>query len=286
MRLDDLRPSENVEDRRGEDYGGGGGGGFGPRMVFGGGGLGLVVVLVLSLFFGIDPSLLLNGGPAPQPQVRHEIGPRSDDAAYDFARRIIGSAEDVWSPLLRNRGVSFTPATFTAYDYATPTGCGTGQSSAGPFYCPGDAHIYLDLAFFDELSQRFGVPGEFARAYVIAHEYGHHIQNLLGAMDRRGGPSRGADSDSVRTELQADCYAGVWTFHANQQFSILQNGDVEGALRAASSVGDDTLQKENQGYIVPDSFTHGSSAQRVRWFQRGLDGGQMGACDTFSARPL
>jgi predicted metalloprotease len=283
MRLDDLRPSENVEDRRGEDYGGGG---FGPRMVFGGGGLGLVVVLVLSLFFGVDPSLLLNGGPAPQPQVRHETGPRSDDVAYDFARRIIGSAEDVWSPLLRNRGVSFTPATFTAYDYATPTGCGTGQSSAGPFYCPGDAHIYLDLAFFDELSQRFGVPGEFARAYVIAHEYGHHIQNLLGAMDRRGGPSRGADSDSVRTELQADCYAGVWTYHANQQFSILQNGDVEGALRAASSVGDDTLQKENQGYIVPDSFTHGSSAQRVRWFQRGLDSGQMDTCDTFSARAL
>jgi predicted metalloprotease len=284
MRLDDLRPSDNVEDRRGDDSGGGGG--FGPRMVFGGGGLGLVVVLVLSLFFGVDPSQLLNGGPAPEPQVRHETGPRGDDAAYDFARRIIGSAEDVWSPLLRNRGIPFSPATFTAYDYATPTGCGTGQSSAGPFYCPGDAHIYLDLAFFDELGQRFGAPGEFARAYVIAHEYGHHIQNLLGAMDRRGGPSRGADSDSVRTELQADCYAGVWAYHANQQFSILQNGDVEGALRAASSVGDDTLQKENRGYIVPDSFTHGSSAQRVRWFQRGLQGGQMDSCDTFSARGL
>jgi predicted metalloprotease len=289
MRLDDLRPSDNVEDRRGEDYGGG----FGPRMVFGGGGLGLVVVLVLSLFFGVDPSQLLNGGPAPEPQVRHETGPRGDDAAYDFARRIIGSAEDVWSPLLRNRGIAFSPATFTAYDDATPTGCGTGQSSAGPFYCPGDAHIYLDLAFFDELSQRFGAPGEFARAYVIAHEYGHHIQNLLGAMDRGGmssmgprGPSRGADSDSVRTELQADCYAGVWAYHANQQFSILQNGDVEGALRAASSVGDDTLQKEKRGYIVPDSFTHGSSAQRVRWFQRGLEGGQMDSCDTFSARGL
>ena len=201
---------------------------------------------------------------------------------YDFARRIIGSAEDVWSPLLRQHGVNLSPATFTAYDYATPTGCGTGQSSAGPFYCPGDAHIYLDLAFFNELDQRFGAPGQFARAYVIAHEYGHHIQNLLGVMDRRGGPSRGADSDSVRTELQADCYAGVWAYHANQQFAILQNGDVEGALRAASSVGDDTLQKESQGYIVPDSFTHGSSAQRVRWFQRGLDGGQIDACDTFS----
>ena len=286
MRLDDLRPSDNVEDRRGEDYGGGGFGGFGPRMVFGGGGLGLVVVLVLSLFFGVDPSQLLNGDVGSAPQTRQEAGPRSDDADYEFARRIIGSAEDIWSPLLRERGVNFAPATFTAYDNATPTGCGTGQSSAGPFYCPSDAHIYLDLAFFKELSQRFGAPGEFARAYVIAHEYGHHIQNILGAMDRRGGPSRGADSESVRTELQADCYAGVWAYHANQQFAILQNGDVDGALRAATSVGDDALQKENQGYIVPDSFTHGSSAQRVRWFQRGLGSGQVDACDTFSARAL
>lgn len=282
MRLDDLRPSDNVDDRRGQ------GGGFGgPRMVFGGGGLGLVAVVVLSLVFGIDPSQLLNGGgPLPEPQVRQQSGPRGDDAALDFARRIIGSAEDVWSPLLRQRGIGFSPATFTAYDYATPTGCGTGQSSAGPFYCPGDAHIYLDLTFFNELDQRFGAPGQFARAYIIAHEYGHHIQNLLGAMDRRGGPSRGADSESVRTELQADCYAGVWAYRANQQFAILQNGDVDGALRAASSVGDDTLQKEGQGYIVPDSFTHGSSAQRVRWFQRGLDSGQMDACDTYSARAL
>jgi len=286
MRLDDLRPSDNVEDRRGESYGGGGFGGFGPRMVFGGGGLGLVVVLVLSLFFGVDPSQLLNGDVGSAPQTRQEAGPRGDDADYEFARRIIGSAEDVWSPLLRERGVNFAPATFTAYDNATPTGCGTGQSSAGPFYCPSDAHIYLDLAFFKELSQRFGAPGEFARAYVIAHEYGHHIQNILGAMDRRGGPSRGADSESVRTELQADCYAGVWAYHANQQFAILQNGDVDGALRAASSVGDDALQKENQGYIVPDSFTHGSSAQRVRWFERGLEGGRMETCDTFSAPSL
>ncbi|HET7085174.1 MAG TPA: neutral zinc metallopeptidase [Rhizomicrobium sp.] len=292
MRLDDLRPSDNVEDRRGEDYGGGGFGGFGPRMMFGGGGLGLVVILLLSLFFGVDPSQLLNGGPAPEPRPRQQTS-QSGDADFEFARRIIGSAEDVWSPLLRDRGVRFAPATFTAYDEATPTGCGTGQSSAGPFYCPGDAHIYLDLSFFNELSQRFGAPGQFARAYVIAHEYGHHIQDLLGVMNRGGmgsmgprGPSRGADSVSVRTELQADCYAGVWAYHANQQFAILQNGDVEGALRAASAVGDDTLEKESQGYVVPDSFTHGSSAQRVRWFQRGLEGGRMDACDTFSASSL
>jgi predicted metalloprotease len=258
--------------------------------VFRGGGLGLVAVLLISLFFGVDPSQLLNGGPVSEPQARHQTGPRADDADYMFARRIIGSAEDVWSPLLRQQGVSFRPATFTAYDYATPTGCGTGQSSAGPFYCPSDEHIYLDLAFFNELSRRFGAPGEFARAYVIAHEYGHHVQTLTGVMDRGGvnsmgprGPEEGADSRSVRTELQADCYAGVWAYHANQQFSILQSGDVEGAIKAASAVGDDTLQKESQGYIVPDSFTHGTSAQRVRWFERGLKDGRMDACDTFSA---
>jgi predicted metalloprotease len=293
MRLDDLRPSDNVEDRRGEDYGGGFGGFGGPRMVFGGGGLGLVAVLLISLFFGVDPSQLLNGGPVGEPPARHEASPRADDADYMFARRIIGSAEDVWAPLLRQQGISFHPAIFTAYDYATPTGCGTGQSSAGPFYCPSDEHIYLDLAFFNELSRRFGAPGEFARAYVIAHEYGHHIQNLTGVMDRGGmgsmgprGPEEGATSQSVRTELQADCYAGVWAYHANQQFSILQSGDVEGAIKAASAVGDDTLQKESQGYIVPDSFTHGTSAQRVRWFERGLKDGRMDACDTFSASRL
>jgi hypothetical protein len=289
MRLDDLRPTENVDDRRGEDYGGGGGGFGGPRMVFGGGGLGLVAIIVLSLLFGVDPSALLNGGsgggPMPMQQVQ-QTGPRSDDDSYRFARQIVGSAEDVWSPLLRAQGVNFTPATFTAYDNATPTGCGTGQSSAGPFYCPNDDHIYLDLAFFNELSQRFGAPGEFARAYVIAHEYGHHIQNLLGTMDRHGGRSTGASSDSVRVELQADCYAGVWAYHANQQFNILQTGDVEEGLKAASAVGDDTLQKEGQGYAVPDSFTHGSSAQRMRWFQRGLGGGDMAACDTFAAATL
>lgn len=284
MRLDDLRPSDNVEDRRG------GGGGFGPGMMFGGGGLGLVAVLLISLVFGVDPSQLLSGGPAPGPQPRYQEGPRADDPDYNFARRIVGSAEDVWAPILASQGVSFRPATFTAYDYATPTGCGTGQSSAGPFYCPSDQHIYLDLAFFNELSRRFGAPGDFARAYVIAHEYGHHIQNLTGVMDRGGmsfrGPESGADSQSVRTELQADCYAGVWAYHANQQFSILQSGDVEGGLRAASAVGDDTLQKESQGYIVPDSFTHGTSAQRVRWFERGLNSGRMQDCDTFSVSRL
>lgn len=280
MRLDDLRPTENTDDRRGESYGGGGG--FGPRMVMGGGGLGfLAVVLVVSWLTGVDPSQLLNGGgPVDQPQRQEQAGPRADDADYTFARKIVGSAEDVWKPLLQAQGVRFTPATFTAYDNATPTGCGVGQSSAGPFYCPGDSHIYLDLSFFNELSQRFGATGDFARAYVIAHEYGHHIQNLTGNMDRDEAGMQGATGKSVRTELQADCYAGVWAYHANQQFHILESGDVEQGIKAASAVGDDTLQKEQQGYIVPDSFTHGTSAQRVRWFQRGLAQGQMADCDT------
>lgn len=285
MRLDDLRPSENVDDRRGDGYGGGGG--FGPRLAFRGGGLGLVAVLVLSLVFGVDPMQLLNGGGVQAPPQRTERGSGDcTDQSCDFGRRIIGSAEDIWAPLLQAQGVRFVPATFTVYDYVTPTGCGTGQSAAGPFYCPGDDHIYLDLSFFNELGERFGAPGTFARAYVIAHEYGHHIQNLMGTMDRRGGRERGADSDAVRIELQADCYAGVWAFRANRQFNMLESGDVESGLQAASAVGDDTLQKQSQGYAVPDSFTHGSSAQRVRWFQRGMAGGDMAACDTFSAGTL
>jgi predicted metalloprotease len=277
MRLDDMRESDNVDDRRGE----GGGGGFGPRMVMGGGGLGLVAVVVISLLFGVDPSQLLGGGgPAPVQREAQQQGTGCTDVDCAFARRIIGSAEDVWRPLLEQKGVRFTPATLTVYDQVTPTACGTGQSSAGPFYCPGDSNIYLDLSFYNELSQRFGAAGDFARAYVIAHEYGHHIQNLMGTMERGEAGARGATGASVRTELQADCYAGVWTYRANQQSHMLETGDVEEGLKAASAVGDDTLQKESQGYVVPDSFTHGTSAQRMRWFQRGLAQGDMEACDT------
>jgi predicted metalloprotease len=280
MRLDDLRPTDNVDDRRGT------GGGLGPRMVVGGGGLGLVAVAVVAMLFGIDPSQLLGGLDSGQAPVVQSGGPRSDDDAYQFARRIVGSAEDVWTPLLRQDGVTLRPATLTTYDQVTPTGCGTGQAAAGPFYCPADAHIYLDLSFFNELATRFGAPGQFARAYVVAHEYGHHIQNLLGTMDRQQAGVRGENGGSVRMELQADCYAGVWAFHADRQFHILESGDVEQGLQAASSVGDDTLEKQAQGYAVPDSFTHGTSAQRVRWFRRGLESGDRNACDTFAAARL
>jgi predicted metalloprotease len=281
MRIDDLRETSNVDDRRGAF------GGYGPHIM-GGGGLGLVGLVLISMLFGVDPSKLLNSidQGAPVQQTTGQNGPRADDPAFQFARRIVGSAEDVWTPILQAKGVTFQPATLTVYDYETPTGCGEGQSAAGPFYCSADARIYLDLSFFNELSQRFGAPGEFAQAYVIAHEYGHHIQNLTGVFDSHGGGGSGAGSDSVRRELQADCYAGVWANRANTQFRILQEGDVEGGLRAASAVGDDTLEKQTQGYAVPDSFTHGTSAQRVRWFRRGLENGDMDSCDTFSAGTL
>ena len=272
MRLDDLRATRNVEDRRG-------GGGFAV------GGIGLLILVVAGYLFGFDPNQILSQ--LQEPATQQSSGqPRSDDAAYDFSRKIVGSAEDVWTPILKAKGVAFSPATLTVYDVATPTSCGTGVSAAGPFYCPEDSHIYLDLEFFNELGQRFGAPGQFAQAYVVAHEYGHHIQTLLGAMKTGEERSRGAEGGSVRVELQADCYAGVWANRANAQFKILQDGDVEGGLRAAAAVGDDTLEKQTQGAVVPDSFTHGTSAQRVRWFKRGLDSGDMDRCDTFGASSL
>lgn len=284
MRLDDMRESSNVDDRRGR---GGFGGGPGIRMA-GGGGLGLVAVVVIALLLGADPSEVLNGvnSGSPTQNTQGGTGPRSDDAAYSFSRKIVGSAEDIWAPLLKAKGVDFTPATFTVYDNATSTACGEGQSSVGPFYCPGDNRIYIDLSFYNELAQKYGAPGQFAQAYVIAHEYGHHIQNLMGTTSEHASNASGADSDSVRTELQADCYAGVWAKQADQRFHMIESGDVEGGLQAASAVGDDTLQKEGQGYVVPDSFTHGSSEQRMRWFKRGLDSGSMDSCDTFNASSL
>jgi len=300
MDLNNLRETSNYDDRRGQGgFGGFGGpswgGGFGGFPAFGmrGGGLGFVAFIILILLFGSNGSggLLdsVLGGGGQQQIVQQNT--HSSDAQLDFARKIVGSAEDIWTPILQARGVTFSPATITFYTQETPTACGAGQSSAGPFYCPNDSRIYLDLSFFNQLSDQFGAPGQFAQAYVIAHEYGHHIQNLIGTMDReqsalQGSGSRGASGASVRLELQADCYAGVWTYHANERFHILQQGDVEGGLKAAAAVGDDTLQKEGQGYVVPDSFTHGTSAQRMRWFQRGLSRGEMSDCDTFGAATL
>jgi hypothetical protein len=292
MELGNLRETMNVDDLRGQSSGWGGFGGMGPVSYGGGirgGGMGLVGFVILALLYG--SGAITNSGSYDESAPAVQGTSQNSDAEFDFARKIVGSAEDVWAPILKARGVNFTPATITVYDNSTPTGCGEGQSSAGPFYCPNDSHIYLDLSFFQQLANQFGAPGQFAQAYVIAHEYGHHIQNLVGTMDREqsaleGDAAKGPAGASVRLELQADCYAGVWAWHANQQFHILDKGDVEGGLKAASAVGDDTLEKQEQGYVVPDSFTHGTSAQRMKWFRRGLANGNMDDCDTFGASEL
>jgi predicted metalloprotease len=305
MDLNNLRETSNFDDRRGEGGGFGGGpgwgggfGGFPMGIPIRGGGMGFIGFILLALLFGnggggLLSSILGSGSESSSGYSQQAAQPnhQDNDTQLDFSRKIVGSAEDVWAPIMKARGVTFSPAVITFYTTETPTACGDGQASAGPFYCPNDKRIYLDLSFFDQLSSQFGAPGDFARAYVIAHEYGHHIQNLIGTMDReesalQGSGAKGPSGASVRLELQADCYAGVWAFHANQQFQILQSGDVQEGLKAASAVGDDTLEKQSQGYVVPDSFTHGTSAQRMRWFSRGLAHGEINDCDTFGASTL
>ncbi|MGN6517055.1 MAG: KPN_02809 family neutral zinc metallopeptidase [Rhizomicrobium sp.] len=298
MDLNDLRETSNFDDRRGQFGGAGWGGGFGGFPVgipIRGGGLGFIGFIILMLLFNSGGGGLFTGGndiyQSGSPTGVEQSGTHGDEAEFNFARKIVWSAEQVWAPILKDRGVTFSPAVVTFYDNQTPTACGTGQSSAGPFYCPNDDRIYLDLSFFNQLADQFGAPGQFAQAYVIAHEYGHHIQNLVGTMNReegalQGSGARGASGASVRLELQADCFAGVWTYHANRQFHILVKGYVEGGLSAAAAFVDDTLEKQGQGYVVPDSFTHGTSAQRMRWFSRGLARGDMNDCDTFGAATL
>jgi predicted metalloprotease len=304
MDLNNLRETSNFDDRRGEGGGFGGGagwgggfGGFPMGIPIRGGGMGFIGFILLLLLFGNGGGGLLNavlggGGDTGSgySQQTTQADHHDNDTQLDFSRKIVASTEDVWTPIMQARGVTFTPAIITFYTTETPTACGDGQSTAGPFYCPNDKRIYLDLSFFDQLSSQFGAPGDFARAYVIAHEYGHHIQNLIGTMDKeesalQGSDAKGPTGASVRLELQADCYAGVWTYHARDALKINQD-DIEGGLKAASAVGDDTLEKQSQGYVVPDSFTHGTSAQRMRWFSRGLAHGDMNDCDTFGAHTL
>jgi len=284
MKWQGNRESDNIEDRRG-----GGGGGFGGRSI----GIGTVVVaLVASYFFGIDPGtvlgLLSGGGSAP---VTQQAGPPAQDEETRFVRTVLADTEDTWTELFRASGAKYADPHLVLFSGSTPTACGTGDAATGPFYCPGDQKVYLDLDFFRLMRQRFQVSGDFAQAYVIAHEVGHHVQNLMGIMQkmdaarRRATPAQ-ANAMSVRLELQADCFAGVWAYHANQARSILESGDIEQALDAASKIGDDALQKQAQGYVVPDSFTHGTSAQRVRWFRRGIENGQVSACNTFEASQL
>jgi predicted metalloprotease len=291
MKWEGERQSDNVEDRRDEGGGGGGGFGFGGRSV----GLGTVVVaLVAGWFFGINPltvlGLLSGGAPAAPTSVQAPAHrPPANDAAAAFVSTVLADTEDVWGPVLRQGGLEYRRPKLVLFRGATPTACGTGQTAMGPFYCPGDEKVYIDLAFFDTLRARLGAPGDFAQAYVIAHEVGHHVQNLMGitgkvdAMRARGTPAQ-ANATSVRVELQADCLAGVWAFHSQQGKGWLERGDLEEALNAASQIGDDTLQRRTQGTVVPESFTHGTSQQRMSWLRRGMDSGNVADCNTFAAR--
>lgn len=298
MRWDDFRRSENVDDVRGE----GGGGGF--RFPGGGGGIGiggLIVVGLVSWALGVDPRLILagieglqGGGSGyeqqDQPQGQKRELSQDEQRQGEFVRAVLAQNEDVWEDIFREQNAQYRAPRLTLFSGATRSACGRAQSAMGPFYCPEDQRVYLDTQFFDELSQKLRSPGEFARAYVIAHEIGHHVQNLIGVMDKAQGARERARSEeesnaiSVRIELQADCFAGVWANRAEAKFKILERGDVDSALKAASEIGDDKLQRRSGGEVVPDSFTHGSSAQRTQWFRTGLDSGDMKKCNTFGGR--
>ncbi len=295
MRLDDERESSNIEDRRGE-----GGGfslpGFGSGgLQLGGGSMGcgtIVILLIVGVVFGINPLTLLGGGgPGAPTQQIGQPAPAARPASESdrFVAKVLATTEDSWGKQFpAETGQEYRAPKLVLFSGSVRSGCGAAQSASGPFYCPADQKVYLDQSFFDELSQRFGAPGDFAAAYVIAHEVGHHVQNLLGISEKaQQAQSRASETQanaiSVRVELQADCLAGVW---AKDNAALLEPGDVQEALRAATAIGDDTLQKAAQGTIVPESFTHGSSAQRVRWFQQGMQGGTIASCNTFKAGSL
>jgi predicted metalloprotease len=290
MKWEGNRESDNVEDRRGA---GGGGFGLGGRSI----GIGTIVIaLIGSAVFGINPLTMLDmlsgggGGAVATRQAPLESTPATDKQTR-FVKTVLADTEDVWTKLFNEKGGSYAKPTLVLYSGATSTACGTGQSASGPFYCPADQDVYIDLSFYTLMQERFGVSGEFAQAYVIAHEIGHHVQKQLGISDkvhqaRENGSERQANAMSVKLELQADCFAGVWAFHGNQARGILEQGDAEAALKAAAAIGDDALQRQSQGRVVPDSFTHGTSEQRARWFTRGLQSGQVEQCNTFEARQL
>lgn len=286
MRWQKGRSSDNVV----RDAGGGGGRRLGGGLGIGG----IVVVVIVGLLFGKNPGEILQllGGMGGDMPAQQQTAPAGNDEQTEFVRKVLGSTEDVWGQAFQSGGGTYAAPKLVLFSGAVRSACGAASSAMGPFYCPGDRQVYLDLDFFREMQQRFHAAGDFARAYVIAHEVGHHVQNLIGVMGqvqdaaRRGMPMEGATGLSVRQELQADCFAGVWANHAQQQLDWLEPGDVEAALNAANQIGDDALQKQARGYVVPDSFTHGSSAERMRWFRTGLESGDMQRCDTFAAQQL
>jgi hypothetical protein len=286
VRIDDQERSSNIEDRRGMSVGRG----------VAGGGIGIVVIALIAMFLGIDPSAVLQSGISDGPasgsqQPVDARAPSRDDKEADFVAAVLGSTEEVWGEVFARNGRTYRKPTLVLFTGAVQSACGYAQAAVGPFYCPPDQKLYIDLAFFRELQDRFRAPGDFAQAYVIAHEVGHHVQNLLGiaervhAMQQRSGQQQG-NALSVRMELQADCFAGIWAAQANRKRRILEPGDAEEGLGAAAAVGDDNIQKATRGYVSPESFTHGSAAQRVRWFRRGLDTGDLKACDAFAAAQL
>lgn len=274
MRWQGRAGSDNIEDRRG----------MGMALPVGGGIGGLVLLLLFSALTGQSPTDIINSQ-SPPAESTGTTGLRENDPQAKFISVVLKSTEDVWSQVFRERGAQYERPTLVLFERATRSGCGVGQSEMGPFYCPNDRKVYLDLSFFRELAQRFGAPGDFAQAYVVAHEVGHHVQMLTGVSDRvsaaraRGGRAQ-SNALSVRQELQADCYAGVWGHYAAGD-NLLEPGDAEEGLRAAAAIGDDRLQQETEGRVAPESFTHGSSDQRVSWLRRGLESGKLESCDTF-----
>jgi uncharacterized protein len=282
MRWTMGRRSDNVEDRRGSGV---------PLVA--GGGIGTIVLVLIALYFGIDPSVVLQGAPPPATQQQTQqqapaASSRGGDEIRDFVSVVLADTEDTWHALFRRMNREYTDPKLVLFSGQVQSACGMAGAAVGPFYCPGDQKLYLDTSFFRDLRDRFGAPGDFAQAYVIAHEVGHHVQTLLGISERVQNARRNSDRAkanalSVRMELQADCLAGVWAHHADKTRHILEDGDVDEALGAATAIGDDRLQKQAQGRVVPESFTHGSSAQRVRWFRQGFESGEVRQCDTFAA---
>jgi len=278
MRLDDEQQSANVEDRRGQRSSG--------RAK--GIGLGTIAMALVAMYFGIDPSIVLNisNGLDQAPQIESQAAPTNDPMTI-FVKKVLNNTERTWSNIFEQAGSRYAAPTLVIFSGQTRTSCGGGHAAMGPFYCPADQKVYIDLSFYEEMKRKFNAPGDFAQAYVIAHEVGHHIQNLTGTSDKVQRARQQARSEaqanqlSVRLELQADCYAGVWANHADGENRI-EAGDVDEAMNAAAAIGDDALQKQAQGYVVPDSFTHGTSKQRVRWFNQGLKSGDIQQCDTFN----
>lgn len=281
MRWRDGRRSDNIEDRR-------------TVRVSGkakSGGIGVILLALVAMYFGIDPTLLLQQSGTYQTEQSQYAPSSSENQLADFVSVVLADTEDTWDAIFAAGGGHYRRPTLVLFTGAVDSACGFAQAAVGPFYCPADSKVYIDLSFYQDLRERLGAPGDFAQAYVIAHEVGHHVQNLLGISDkmhrqRSQVSPKEYNQLSVRLELQADCFSGVWANHAERSRQILEQGDIEEALNAASMIGDDRLQQQARGYVAPDSFTHGSSAQRVRWFRKGFEAGTLKSCDTFNARSL